>query len=238
MCLLLIILLFSCQSINSTRQALGLRRNTVFLTFDDGPDEHTTAKLLDVLEKYQIKALFCLLGVNAEHYPELVRRIYNEGHCIINHGYSDKWAIKMDDDEFRDNLLRGASAIAASLGYDSLPRLLYRPQFGDYNLRQKKICIEEGYTIVPVSIRVHDAVLTAADKKRVVNDAVNLVIMNSGGMILLHDARDSYYRKAAELEKAPNGPFNRTWIPDAVEEIIIALLNKGFDLQAEMPFFD
>jgi len=144
----------------------------------------------------------------------------------------------MNNDEFKDNLIRGEAAIANALGHDGLSQRLYRPQGGFYKSRHEKICIKEGYTIVPVTVRVHDAVLTAADQKKVVKETVNMVIKKSGGMVLLHDARDSHYRKTAELQKAPNGPFNRFWIPDAVEEIIIALLDMGFDLQSEMPFFN
>ena len=226
---ILFFLLFSCQSINSNRAELGIPQKTVFFTFDDGPDEHTTAGLLDVLEKYQIKALFCLLGENAQQYPELVRRIHNEGHYIINHGFSDKWAVRMSDDEFRDNLIRGERAISTALGFDMNPKL-YRPQGGFYNSRQEKICVNEGFIIVPVTIRVYDAVLTTAEREKVVKETVNMVKNQNGGMILLHDARDSHYRKETELAKNSNSPYNRSWIPETVEEIIISLLGMGFEL--------
>jgi len=237
LCLFLLFFLFSCRSIDSNRTELGIPKKTVFFTFDDGPDEHTTAKLLDVLGKYQIKALFCLLGENAQEYPELVRRINDEGHYIINHGYFDKWASKMNEDEFRNNLIRGEAAISSALGFEMNPKL-YRPHGGFYSYRQGKICADEGYVIVPVTIRTFDAVLTAADKRRVVRETINMVLMRGGGMFLLHDAHGSRYRKTKGLEKNPNGFFNRSWIPDAVEEIITSLLERGFDLQAEMPFFN
>src|SRR5947208_3192833 len=59
----------------------------VALTFDDGPDPQWTPKILDILKAANAKAAFFLVGVNAEKYPGLVRRIVNEGHEIGNHTY-------------------------------------------------------------------------------------------------------------------------------------------------------
>ena len=227
----LFLIFFSCQSINSNITKVGIPPQAVYFSFDDGPNAHddTTERLLDALGKYQIRALFFLLGENAERYPELVRRIYAEGHYIANHGYSDKHTCAMSDDEFRNNLLRGEAAISSVLGFEMNPKL-YRPQGGIFNSGQEKICIDEGYVIIPVTVRVYDAVANAAERKRIVNKTVSLVIKGNGGLILLHDGRDSYSRKEAELERNPNGAFNRSWIPGAVEEIITSLLDRGYNL--------
>src|SRR5216117_2022803 len=59
----------------------------VAITFDDGPDPRWTPQVLDILKAANVKAAFFLVGVNAERYPGLVRRIVNEGHEIGNHTY-------------------------------------------------------------------------------------------------------------------------------------------------------
>jgi len=59
----------------------------VAITFDDGPDPEWTPKILDILKAANVKAAFFLVGVNAERYPRLVRRIVDEGHEIGNHTY-------------------------------------------------------------------------------------------------------------------------------------------------------
>ena len=59
----------------------------VAITFDDGPDPRWTPQILDILKAASVKAAFFLVGVNAERYPGLVRRIVNEGHEIGNHTY-------------------------------------------------------------------------------------------------------------------------------------------------------
>lgn len=59
-----------------------------YLTFDDGPSGNVTPQILDILKREEIKATFFLLGSRVELYPELVKREYEEGHYIANHGYS------------------------------------------------------------------------------------------------------------------------------------------------------
>ena len=59
----------------------------VALTFDDGPDPEWTPKILNILKAAKVRAAFFLVGVNAERYPDLVRRIVDEGHEIGNHTY-------------------------------------------------------------------------------------------------------------------------------------------------------
>ena len=59
----------------------------VAISFDDGPDPRWTPKILDILKAANVKAAFFLVGVNAERYPRLVRRIVDEGHEIGNHTY-------------------------------------------------------------------------------------------------------------------------------------------------------
>ena len=59
----------------------------VAITFDDGPDPRWTPKILEILKAANVKATFFVVGVNAERYPALVRRIFDEGHEIGNHTY-------------------------------------------------------------------------------------------------------------------------------------------------------
>lgn len=62
-------------------------QKVIALTFDDGPDHRFTPPILDVLNKYNVKATFFLLGTRVEKYPDVAKRIVNEGHVIGNHTY-------------------------------------------------------------------------------------------------------------------------------------------------------
>lgn len=64
----------------------------VFLTFDDGPTKTVTPLILDVLKQEDVKATFFVLGNNVKNNPDLVKRAFEEGHYIANHGYSHKYS--------------------------------------------------------------------------------------------------------------------------------------------------
>ncbi|MCI8486600.1 MAG: polysaccharide deacetylase family protein, partial [Clostridia bacterium] len=64
----------------------------VFLTFDDGPSKTVTPLILDLLKQEDIKATFFVLGNRVEQNPEILKRIFEEGHYIANHGYSHKYS--------------------------------------------------------------------------------------------------------------------------------------------------
>lgn len=59
-----------------------------YLTFDDGPTTKATGKILDVLKEEDVKATFFVVGKHVKENPDLVKREYDEGHYIANHGYN------------------------------------------------------------------------------------------------------------------------------------------------------
>ena len=67
-------------------------KKRVFLTFDDGPSKTVTIPILDLLKQEKIKATFFVLGSRVELYPDIVKREYEEGHYIANHGYSHMYS--------------------------------------------------------------------------------------------------------------------------------------------------
>jgi len=61
---------------------------SLYLTFDDGPVQGITETLLDLLDKYQVKATFFIIGQCAKNNPEIIKEIHNRGHKIANHTYT------------------------------------------------------------------------------------------------------------------------------------------------------
>ncbi|HKO00696.1 MAG TPA: glycosyltransferase, partial [Thermoanaerobaculia bacterium] len=66
----------------------GYKDHEIALTIDDGPANPYTEEMLEILKRYRVHATFFLIGQNAERYPNLVRRIWAEGHEIGNHSYT------------------------------------------------------------------------------------------------------------------------------------------------------
>jgi peptidoglycan/xylan/chitin deacetylase (PgdA/CDA1 family) len=116
------------------------------MTFDDGPQEKLTPKLLDLLAQHHIKATFFLIGQNAAEYPDLVAREAREGHEIGNHSWSHPNLAKMSDEGIRRQLRQTEDAIKQATG--KRPTLM-RPPYGSISARQKQWIHEEfGYQII------------------------------------------------------------------------------------------
>ena len=65
--------------------------SVVYLTFDDGPDNKVTPQILDILKAENVKATFYVCGNMVETYPDVLKRIFNEGHAIGNHSYNHRY---------------------------------------------------------------------------------------------------------------------------------------------------
>ena len=72
-----------------------------YLTFDDGPTLKATPKILDILKEEDVVATFFVVGKHIKENPELVKRAYDEGHFIANHGYNhNNSKLYKNDDSF------------------------------------------------------------------------------------------------------------------------------------------
>lgn len=87
---------------------------TVALTFDDGPDPRNSPALWDALERLDCPATLFYLGRQAEEYPQLVREACSRGHQVSNHGYDHTVQVGDGWRAYRDNILRGETAITAA----------------------------------------------------------------------------------------------------------------------------
>ena len=90
-CLMVLMIFFPVLSL-ATQNNLDInqikiqpRPGTVALTFDDGPTPEYTPKILEILDRYHIKATFFVMGGRAKKYPELIKAIQAQGHVIANH---------------------------------------------------------------------------------------------------------------------------------------------------------
>jgi len=102
-------------------------RNTIYLTFDDGPDPDTTPKLIDLLAKHSAHATFFLIGERVERHPDLVRRLVAEGHRLGNHSY-DHPKFDAIDASAQDEQIARTDAILAR--FDGRATHPFRPPYG------------------------------------------------------------------------------------------------------------
>ena len=84
--------ILTAQEIVQINSIYKTEEKQVFLTFDDGPSKTVTTPILNLLKQENIKANFFVLGSRVDLYPEIVKRAYEEGHYIANHGYSHQYS--------------------------------------------------------------------------------------------------------------------------------------------------
>lgn len=118
----------------------------IALTFDDGPNQKLTPRLLDLLAENHIHVTFFVVGENAAEYPEILQRAVREGHDIGNHTWSHPNLAKMSDENVRSQIKRTEEAITNAIG--SRPTL-FRPPYGSVTAHQKRFIHDElGYEII------------------------------------------------------------------------------------------
>lgn len=103
----------------------------VALTFDAGSDRGFAAEILDTLAAHGIKATFGMTGKWAESNPDLLQRMVEEGHALINHTYDHPHMETLSRDRRLWQLARAEELIAAITGTTTKP--YFRPPYGSYN---------------------------------------------------------------------------------------------------------
>ena len=89
-------------------------KKIVYLTFDDGPSKHT-ARLLDVLKKYNVKATFFVTGYGSD---AMIKREYEEGHTIALHTYTHQWSIYKNEDTYFADLNKIKNRVKRITGHE------------------------------------------------------------------------------------------------------------------------
>jgi len=136
-----------------TLKTRGPRVKAVALTFDDVPDPRFTPQLLDVLNKYHVKATFFVVGNRAKKHPELVSRMVREGHIIGNHSYNHPNFRKLRMKEFKSQIIRTENIIQNIAGYK--PKLI-RPPYGEITEGQLKWAKSQGYKVINWNVDSQD----------------------------------------------------------------------------------
>lgn len=98
-----------------------------YLTFDDGPTLKATPKILDILKEEDVVATFFVVGKHVKENPDLVKRAYDEGHYIANHGYShNNSKLYTDDDSFINEIKNTDIEIGKALGISNYCSHVFR----------------------------------------------------------------------------------------------------------------
>ncbi len=177
----------------------------IALTFDDGPHPVKTPKILDLLEKHNVRATFFVVGSIAEYHPEIVFKEAALGHEIANHSYTHTRLSKLTADEIKNEIKKTDAVIKKAAGVT--PRL-FRPPEGAYSKDIVDIASSLGKETVIWTVDTLDWAKSPCEKI-VENVKANIT---SGSIILFHDCtRDG------------------TFTLEALEALIPYLKSQGYE---------
>jgi peptidoglycan/xylan/chitin deacetylase (PgdA/CDA1 family) len=157
----------------------------IALTFDDGPHATLTPKLLDVLKARGARATFYVVGQNVKLYPDIIRRMVEEGHEVGNHTWNHASLTKLGPDGVKSQMDRTTAAIVEATG--RRPATM-RPPYGTMNARlAKRMDDEFGMKVIMWSVDPLDWRYRNAE--RVTREIVTKT--QPGAIVLAHDIHAS-----------------------------------------------
>ncbi len=159
-----------------------VKEKTVFLSFDDGPSAYTT-RVLDVLKRHNAKAIFFLIGENAEKNPELVKAIVAEGHVIGNHSFYHKGTFPlMSSKQIAEDIKHCNQTLTDITG--KTPNL-FRPPFGVTNPLIASGLKKTGIPFKTIGWDVRSFDTMGGDTDKILNRITDQI--EPGSIVLLHD---------------------------------------------------
>jgi len=158
--------------------------NSVYLTFDDGPHPLITPFVLDELQKYQAKATFFCIGKNVALYPDVFKRIIDEGHSVGNHTQNHLNGWKTENIDYYKNIKAASKYINTRL---------FRPPYGRITYAQ---AIGVNRLFPDAKIIMWDVLSGDFDTKLSPEDCLQNVIKSTtaGSIIVFHDSEKAWDR--------------------------------------------
>jgi peptidoglycan/xylan/chitin deacetylase (PgdA/CDA1 family) len=152
----------------------------VALTFDDGPTEPTTRQILELLDKYSVKATFFVSGVNALKNPEIIKEMISRGHTIGNHSFHHNPFLMLGSYNYLYQEVSRTQEVLKDMGVNALA---FRPPVGIISPKLPPVLDKLGMFCVTFSCRAFDA------GNRRVNNLSSRILkkVKADDIIVLHD---------------------------------------------------
>lgn len=166
-----------------------------YLTFDDGPSQTVTPQILDLLKTEDIKATFFVLGSKVKANPDLVKREYEEGHYIANHGYSHEYSkIYKSVNNVINEYNRAEKEIQKAIGVEEYKSYLFRfpggsngGKYAALKSEAKKELNKQNISYIDWNALTNDSA-GANTKEKILSNLKNTIKEKNSIVILMHDA--------------------------------------------------
>jgi peptidoglycan-N-acetylglucosamine deacetylase len=170
------------QVFGSFPYEIETEEKVVALTFDDGPNEPYTSRLLDTLDAYQVKATFFQVGRCAQRFPSTTRRVVQSGHVLANHSYSHSFTSYVRQPRQEIEIIRAQEVFYSVAG---VTPALYRPPWLCHwpwvmtSARQHGLQVVSGTFVHPLEI-LQPAAVTLTDSAARLTRPGSILIFHDG----------------------------------------------------------
>lgn len=172
------------------QEELDKSRKLAYLTFDDGPSRVSTPAILNILNDYNIKATFFVVGNMVEKNPDILKMVHDNGHQIGNHTYSHNYDyLYKNSKNFMDDIYKTENLIKDIIGEDFDSRIIRFPggSFEPYKEPMRRASLEAGYNYIDWNALNGDS----EGKKRTKGELLERLKETTGNkspaVILMHD---------------------------------------------------
>ncbi|NTW14025.1 MAG: glycosyltransferase [Candidatus Moranbacteria bacterium] len=211
----------------------GQNPKKIALTFDDGPDQNYTPRILSILEQFDVPAAFFVVGINASQNPELLKRIVADGSEIGNHTFTHPDITRIRNGQFQIELNALQRLFESYIFRDTL---LFRPPYAEDVEPETPAQISTiltsskfGYYTVAMHIDPSDWDQPGTDSDAIVRRVIDGAKQGDGNIVLLHDGGGNREQTVAAL------PGIITGLRDAGFELVSVSSLLGVDRDSVMP---
>ncbi|MGW2273611.1 polysaccharide deacetylase family protein [Streptomyces yangpuensis] len=180
--------------------------NTVNITIDDGPDPRWTPQVLDVLDQYDVKATFCMVGPRAKAHPDLVKKVVAAGHRLCDHTMDHDTTMDRKPVDYQERQILDAKKLIEEAAGNGAKVEYYRAPGGAFTPDSRRIAAANGMRPLGWNVDTKDfqkpgtAAIVAAVKREIGN----------GPTVLFHD-----------------GGGNRAQTVEALDQVLAWLRDQG-----------
>ncbi|MDO5426096.1 MAG: polysaccharide deacetylase family protein [Eubacteriales bacterium] len=180
-------------------------KSQVALSFDAAWGNEDTEKILEILEKYNVKVTFFMTGGWVEAYPEDVKKIYAAGHDLGNHSQNHKNMSQLSRTECQEELMSVHKKVKELTGYEMF---LFRPPYGDYD--NEVITTAQSCGYYPIQWDVDSLDWKNYGASELISAVLDNPHLGNGSIILCHNGAK--------------------YTAEALEELLTGLQGKGYEL--------
>lgn len=213
------------QWFGRTFTGLGRGSKQLALTYDDGPNDPHTLRLLEILARHNVHATFFLIGRYVEQRPDIVRELAKAGHVIGNHTFTHPLLTFKRARELREQFARCERALTEAVGEHSR---LFRPPFGGRRPAVLRTARQMGMEPIMWNVTSYD--WNAPSVEHIERQVTRQV--RGGDVVLLHDGGHLHFGADRSYTVAATGRLISRYLAEGYEFVTVPEMMRKADVRS------